>query len=222
MMPAPEAGGVSSVSAHQEGIVQYIVSSRGRPIGTTDLDFVRIDGSSRSGWFHPNELGEEVLPAVAMVLPAMRAFVCRDVRDADGRPIVQPNFRRSSLFADLAEAFHRVDALDLTLHHADGTLIPTSQIGIQDTEQLLELSRWDDLYPAPDPPMAEDEWEDDPDHLDDFDDLDDAELPSGGWQDSSDGELDASDEGWWVPDEDPRDLPRYQIHLMLVDPAAIP
>ena len=119
--------------------MQYTVSSRGRPIGTTDLDFERIPGSTRSGWFHPNALGEELMPSIALVLPAMRAFVCRNAHDEDGRRIVLPSFRASSLFADLAEALHRVDAMELTLHHADGALIATSQVGIQDIEQLLAL-----------------------------------------------------------------------------------
>ena len=113
--------------------MQYIISSRGRPIGTTDLAFTRILDASRSGWFHPNSLGETLMPSVALLLPAMRAFVCRNGRDADGQPILAPHFRSSSMFADLAEAFHRIEALELTLHHADGTLIPTVQVGIQDT-----------------------------------------------------------------------------------------
>src|SRR5829696_7573792 len=137
--------------------VQYTISSRGRPIGTTALDFMRIDGANRSGWFHPNGFGAELMPAVALVLPAMRAFLCRNVRGDDGQPIVQESARRSSLFADLAEALHRVDAMELTLHRPDGTLVPTSLIGLQDTEGMRELAEWKDFYPAGEVPSVSDE-----------------------------------------------------------------
>jgi len=200
--------------------VQYIVSSRGRPIGTTDLDFIRIAGSSRSGWFHPNPLGEELLPDIAMVLPAMRAFLCRNARDADDRPIVQSHLRHSSLFADLAEAFHRVGAFDLTLHHTNGTLIQTSHIGIQDTERLLELSRCDDLYAQSDPLIVEEaayqefdgEYEDNLEH----DTEHDLELCQRGVWESDDAIEDV-----WDPDEAPNRFPRYQVHVLLVEENAI-
>ena len=37
--------------------------------------------------------------------------------------------------------------------------IPTALIGIQDTEQLLELAKWDDLYPEPAPASDDTEWD---------------------------------------------------------------
>jgi hypothetical protein len=195
--------------------VQYSISSRGQPIGTTDLGFIRFDASIRSGWFHPSSLGERAVRDVAMVLPAMQAFLCRDARDADGQSIVLPSFRQSSLFADLAEAFHRVSALELTLHHADGRLIPTALIGIQDTEQLLELSRWKDLY-DPDRSAEAEEGEEDDDLAHLFvDDPKEFELPHGGWGDSDDDELDGLVEYAWVPDKEPASLPRYQVHVQL-------
>lgn len=202
--------------------MQYIISSRGRPIGTTELDFVRINGSSRSGWFHPNALGDEVMPTVALVYPAMRAFVCRNLRDDDGQPIVQEGLRHSTLFADLAEALHHVDALDLTLHCSDGTLIPTSLIGLQDTEQLRALAKWDDLYPDRNPSIGEDE----PDH--DFRrdlafdlELDLDELPESCWEELEDEFIDLEYEGGWDPDE-LSELPRYQVHLVLSEENSIP
>ena len=185
-----------------------------------DPSFERTFDSSRSGWFHPNALGEELLPSIALHLPAMRAFVCRNVRDADGQSIVQPNFRSSSLFADLAEAFNHLEAMELTLHHADGMLIPTAQIGIQDTEQLLALATWNDPCPEPDPSIAEDDWEEniglelrwDPEIEVDL------ELMSESWQEGDEDDL----EDLWVPYEEPTALPRYQVHVELLEPNAIP
>ena len=233
--------------------MQYIISSRGRPIGTTELDFARLPSAAelgfahmldatRSGWFHPNSLGETLMPNVALQHQAVRAFVSRNVR-ADGESIVHPEFLGSSRFADLAEAFHRVEAMELALHHADGTLIPTVQIGIQDTEQLRELGRWHALHAEPDPGI--DEEEDDAEW-----DLDaelalagDLELPSGSWEPSSDEEddfdldeiIERANESFrpaeLLPEvrsaggrsnDKARRLPRYQVHVELVDANAIP
>lgn len=200
--------------------MQYIVSSRGRPIGTTDLDFIRIEGSNRSGWFHPNSIGEELMPAIAMVLPAVRAFLCRNVRDADGQPVVQPHLRHSALFADLAEAFHRVDAFDLTLHDANGTLVPTSHIGIQDTEQLLELGRYNDVHAQSDPLIAEEAAyeEFDCEFVDDWEH--DLQACRRDWRESDDDVGSAIDD-MWDPDDRPSRLPRYQVHVLLVEENSI-
>ena len=194
--------------------MEYTISSRGRPIGTTELDFIRIDGLERSGWFHPTALGVELLPSIASPLPAMRAFMCRNVRDTDGRPIVQNDFLSSSLFADLAEALQHADAMELALHRPDGTIVPTSEIGIQDTQRLAEHPWWRDLYPVGEIPAADDEW-----FRESMSELD--ESPSD-WLESSDDDLpDGACDDAWVPDEEPS-LPRYQVHLRLSEVNAIP
>lgn len=219
--------------------MQFIVSSHGRPIGTTELDFMRIldagrvEGTEspddscnplqcfRSGWFHPNSLGETLMPNVALLLPAMRAFVCRNGRDANGQSVVEPSFRGSSTFADLAEAFHRIEAMELTLHHADGTLIPTVQVGIQDTQQLIEFGQSQALDLEPDSTLDEEEEEWD-------EELEQAlagqiGLPSRGWQPSDDEDDDVDlDEIVRAAYEKLTDYPRYQVHVELVDVSAIP
>jgi hypothetical protein len=197
--------------------VQFIVSSSGRPIGTTELGFARFLGATRSGWFHPNALGEKLMPNVALLLPAMRAYVCRDVRDEDGQSILQPTFRNSTLFADLAEAFHRLQTMELTLHHADGTLIPTAQIGIQDTKQLIEFAKLDDVYPKSDQAVDEVEW----DESIELELADDLELPSGSWE-PSDDEDDFDLEEIWKACMEAAAFPRYQVHVELVNANAIP
>jgi hypothetical protein len=211
--------------------VRYIISSRGRPIGTTELDFARLPSAAelgfahmldaiRSGWFHPNSLGETLMPNVALQHRAVRAFVSRNVR-ADGQSIVQPEFRSSSLFGDLAEAFHRVEAMELTLHRTGGALIPTVQIGIQDTEELRELGRSHALHADLEPAIDQDEMEWDPEV--DLARAGDPELPSGSWEPSDDADDDFDlDEIVRQAYEKLADLPRYQVHVELVDPSAIP
>ena len=194
-----------------------MVSSRGRPIGVTDLGFVRIHPWFRSGWFYPNSYGEQVMPVIASVLPAMSAYLHGDVLGEDGKPRVRPHFIRSPLFAALEEALERVAALDLRLHHADGTLVPTEDVGIRDTEQLLALA---DLNPLLDDdegwsPEDDEEWS-----------LDDVEgwTPDGGrdddfgasWLDIPEGGL-FDDLRAWTPDEKPTTFPRYQIHVTFAD-----
>jgi hypothetical protein len=203
--------------------VSYVVSSRGRPIGVSDLGFIRISRRFRSGWFYPNEYGEQVMPVISSTLPAMRAYLHRDVLGDDGQSIVQPDLADSTLFRNLAEALERVEALDLTLHRDDGTLVPTEVVGIQDIEQLLAL-----------PPLnassddEADEWT-----LDDEEwSLDEAcYSPSDkAFDGNSDTpfDLDIDDDlifdgdRWddirpWTPPQDPSTFPRYQIHVVLAD-----
>lgn len=198
----------------------YTIASRGRPIGTTELDFFRLDGSTRSGWFLPNTLGETLMPTIALALPAMSAFVNRDAKGEDGEGIVTPSFRRSSLFADLAEALHGMAALELTLHHEDGTLIPTEMIGLQDTEQLLSLTNWNDMWDECDrSPENED---DDSDSSVDFDVAHDRELLSGDWQEFGDDDFEITSGEDWLPDAAPHPDERYQVHILLGQENAIP
>lgn len=220
MMPIGSPRAVHSGVITREAFVQYTVSSRGRPIGTTDLDFERIPGSTRSGWFHPNEVGEKLMPSVALVYPAMRAFVCRNARDEDGRRIVLPSLRASSLFADLAEALHRVDAMELTLHDADGALIATSLIGIQDMEQLVALNTWTDLDPDLDRAIDDEDWEENfgLELVSDPEIEFDLERLSEGWHEEGSHDLD----DLWVPYEEPCEMPRYQVHVDLVEASTIP
>jgi hypothetical protein len=186
--------------------LMYTVSSRGRPIGVTDLGFVRIGGPSRSGWFYPNAAGERLMPIFAAPLPAMRAYLHQDLRE-DGNPIVQPQLIGSTLFADLAESLQNVASLDLALHREDGSLVPTELIGIQDTEQLLALAD-----------EADEERDAEEDFDDDFDDAIDGELdPDESLLDGAIGQITA-----WIPEDDePPKFPRYQIHVVLADASAI-
>jgi hypothetical protein len=214
MMAISAARAVHSGILQTAGFVEYTICSRGQPIGTSDLDFLRIDGTNRSGWFHPNAFGESLMPTVALAHPAVRAFICQDVKDENGQSVIQPDSRHSTAFADLAEAYHRVAELDLTLHLPDGTLVPTTMLGIQDTEHLRKFARWRDTYPLGEVPIDGEPW---------YEELqrDLAEL-SAGWHES-DGEVgDIDADCSWIPDEEDIELPRYQVHALLEVENAIP
>ena len=213
MIPIGAARAIDSGILQTAGFVEYTICSRGRPIGTSDLGFVRIDGSSRSGWFHPNAFGESVMPTVALVYPAMRAFICQDVRDDKAQSTVQPDFRTSAMFADLAEAYHRVGRLELTLHWPDGTLIPTSMLGIQDCEELLKFSIWRESYRVEEALFEAESWYDLEPGL---------QESSSEWDESDDELEDLEIDVPWAPDEDVPEFPRYQVHLLLSEVNTIP
>jgi hypothetical protein len=203
-----------------------MVSSRGRPIGSSDLGFIRVSRLSLSGWFYPNSYGEQVMPVIAAVLPALQAYLHRDVSGEDGKRLVQPDVMRSPALTEYEKALQQVQALDLKLHMEDGTLVPTEVVGIQDTEQLLALA---DLTLLTD---DEEEWS-----LDDVEDWSPEEVK--GW--SPDDLLDDDFDDFWLDcdgdtilegrffdevraratDDEPTPFPRYQIHVLLADDANV-
>jgi hypothetical protein len=193
-----------------------MVSSRGRPIGVTDLGFMRIEGLSRSGWFHPNEEGDRLMPTIATPLPSMRAYFLRHARDECGNAILRPRLPQAELFADLAEALHHASALELAIHREDGSLVRTTDVGIQDT-------RWGRILTEADAEVV---------FADDLDaeaaDLDD-ELHDEGWEAMEDDfevltadELAEEEFETWLSEIAIAELPRYQIHVMLLDESEAP
>jgi hypothetical protein len=200
--------------------VRYTVWSRGRLIGDTDLGFIRVIDQARSGYFHPNVEGERLMPVIASVLPAMRAYLHRNAVDAQGDSLVQPAMHGSTAFADLAEAFQHLHSLELELRREDGSVVPTSDIGIQDTQQLVELAEMDDddvdaaIWDADDE-LVETTEQDLQLEADVMHDAEVIEEALGAGVDDR-----APD---WMPDDlqEPR-FPRYQIHVLLLHDDAIP
>lgn len=134
---------------------QYVVRSRGVPIGTTDLGFARVDGQCRCGWFHPNEEGERVMAIVRAPLPLLHASAHRDVRDGSDVVVLSVEVEGPELPPELLAAMQAVESLELTLHRPDGSVIPTKDVGLQDVEQLRSIfvgaeppeahgARWDE------------------------------------------------------------------------------
>jgi hypothetical protein len=181
--------------------VRYTVSSGGVVIGETDLGFVRSAVGIRAGWFHPNAHGERVLPRILPPLASMRAHLDR----------------RSG---DVGETAHHADAHPLVLHRADGSVVPTRTLGIQDMHQLVALAEWEEARREA---LA---WSPEAGEEDELlasleadGDGDDCEPLAGDPRlDDAPMEPDAG----WAPDDEPADHPRYQIILELVDEGAIP
>ena len=202
--------------------MSYTVWSRGRLIGHTDLEFIRLIDVQRSGSFHPNDEGEGVMSAVASPLPAMRAYLHRDARDAAGNGFVQPELQGSALFADLAETFHHFQALELELRRADGSVVPTADIGFQDAHHYRAVVEAE--LEAAEECAGDDAWQDDPSESSEADrqlemdvlhDMEVLEGPPEDWVNEGDGSRAAEAlEGAMVP--------RYQIHLTLLRGDSIP
>ncbi len=103
----------------------YSIWSRGRLIGYTDLGFVYREHGIRMGWFHPNELGQKLMPRATGVAPALR-----ESREAGRDVLVDP---------DIASALDHERALELELRGPNGKTIETENIAIIDTEYLLSI-----------------------------------------------------------------------------------
>ena len=104
----------------------YTLWSRGRLIGETNLGFVYRERGFRCGWFHPNALGERLMPFATGVAPAMRTEF-----------MIGPD---PTMHADVLAAADQEQALDLELRGSDGKRIETEDIAIIDTQYLLSLS----------------------------------------------------------------------------------
>lgn len=105
--------------------MQYTLWSRGRCLGQTDLGFVYRENGYRCGWFHPNDVGERLMPDATGVAPAMRTEFT-----------IGPD---ETLHADVLAAIDAEEALELELRGPHGMRIETESIGIIDTHYLLSI-----------------------------------------------------------------------------------
>src|SRR5262249_2104795 len=79
----------------------------------------------RTGWLHPNELGQRLMPEATGVAPAMRI---EWILGSD-----------QTARADVQSAADREEALALEIRRSDGTGSPTDHIAIIDTHYPLSL-----------------------------------------------------------------------------------
>ena len=105
--------------------MHYTLWSRGRLLGETDLGFIYRENGFRCGWFHPNEIGERLMPDATGVAPAIRIEY-----------MIGPD---QTAQADIAAASDRQEALALQLRRSDGVTIETEYISIIDTAYILSL-----------------------------------------------------------------------------------
>ena len=206
----------------------YTVTSRGRPIGRTDLGFAHGGGPIRIGWFHPNSDGERLMPVATSVTVAERTYAWRpELPDASPHVTEQ---RDAALLADVAEAVQHADALVLEIRRDDGSVVPAEAISIQDVDELVAWSEQVDAvrdgeswkYGDTVPDLPRDPMDDAFDEaLEGADELELPFEPRGDELIFGDGFADAV--GPWTPDEDePDPLMRYQIIVTLLDAAAVP
>jgi hypothetical protein len=104
--------------------------SRGRNLGQTDLSFLCRPPGIRFGWFHPNALGERLMPAATGVGPAIR-----ESRAKGNDVLVDP---------EVLSACDHERALELELRGPNGAVIATESIAIIDTHYLLSIARYDE------------------------------------------------------------------------------
>ena len=199
--------------------MQYTVWSGKRQIGVTDLGFRYRAGGSRTGWFYPSAIGEPLMDEI--VDPLIGNFLRRS--RSWGEPLTSDDLDRCRAYE---KACARAASWDLRLRRPDGTLVPTTSVGIRDVEALLAC------YPD------EETWEDELEDAFDFDgdpseawkrnpeyfDEDTAALRQSIEHDleiiSEWMEEDEENDQWTPEDDTP--LPRYQIFVLLSDPNAVP
>lgn len=189
----------------------YTVCSRGQPIGSTELDFVRIGGPHRMGFFHPTDAGERVVALIAAPLPTMRERMRRTAIEGPGSHEMSHE-EAALLRREMHEAGERERSLALTLHREDGSLVPTKDISFRDTEAYMEVG---ELLTSDVPAWDDDELQRAVEH--------DLELLEESFGEDDDGYPGFDlPEPEWMEDEEPTPWPRYQIQVELVDDDAIP
>lgn len=189
----------------------YTVCSRGQPIGSTELDFVRIGGPHRMGFFEPNDEGERVVALIAAPLPAMRERIRRTAIEGPGSREMSRD-EAALLSAEMHEAAERERALALTLHREDGSLVPTESISFRDTQAYMEVG---ELLMGDGPAWDDEELQREAEH--------DIQLLEESFGEDDDGYPGFDlPEPEWLEDETPTPWPRYQVQVELVDEEAIP
>lgn len=199
--------------------MSHTLWSRGRLLGSTELGYRHRPYRSRMGDFLPTELGEKLMPIATGVSPAVMQLsrVSRAMDGLGSNSAPSPaerldRLRRTTEYADYAAAEAQSEALDLELRGPDGSIIATERIGIRDTQLPLSL----DEDPFGDDWSSEDFGAFDPER--------EAALEKAIEADRA--LLDEMHEGFddqydW--DESPdSDLPRYQIHVQLIDDKSVP
>ena len=135
----------------------YTLWSRNRLLGTSELAYRRSFPRLRVGDFTPTELGEQLMPIILGVGPALNALydVSERVRREQRKKGIRRSRRaghpaevkRTTEYADAMSAPNELESLALELRDQSGAVVETDSIWIQDTYRLLALAR-DELAEA--------------------------------------------------------------------------
>jgi hypothetical protein len=179
----------------EECTMPYTVWSRGRLVGETEFSYPRFLPHLCAGDFVPIDEGEKLMPVATASPLALR-------RESE------PGCEE----ADLLSAFDRFEALALELRGHDGQPIATEWIAISDIAMIMSFvsdddMKLDDFTVPPYDPEFEPELERDLELVDE-----------GFGGDGDDLDLDGDACGDWM---EPREFPRYQILVELIDPASV-
>lgn len=182
-------------------------------VGESDLDYERVFPDSCFGDFIPTEYGEKLMPIVTGVSRALLELSrTRDKWQDLPLPNRRDVMRSTTEYGDTKAAEDQFEALELELRGPNGAVIPTSCIGIQDTEWLLQWS------------------EDRPNEIDadgiaeqlSAEELSEIEADTAEeWFEELE-DFDHDREPWETGDWKERPFPRYQIHVELIDEWSIP
>lgn len=128
----------------------YTLWSRGRLIGETELAYARSLPRLRGGDFAPSELGETLMPIIVGVGPALKALheaaeVIWDERERNKLPRHPesgwpPELHSTTEYADAMSLPDELESLALELHDANGAVVATEDIWLQDTHRLLAMA----------------------------------------------------------------------------------
>jgi hypothetical protein len=141
--------------------VQYTLWSRGRLLGETELAYRRAWPTLMAGDFFPNELGERLMPIITGVGPALFALsdVSEEVARANPEAVRSDDWpdgvRQTSEYADAISLSDELESLDLELRSADGAVVETERLWIQDTHRLLAMAELEDDDPLDDEEMSD-------------------------------------------------------------------
>jgi hypothetical protein len=177
----------------------YTLWSHGELLGESALDYVRVFPEVRMGDLEPTTRGLTLIGRLTQT----REDSYRSARRVTNPGVDASEDSETSFYAD-AKAFNdQYNALALELHAADGTVIPTEDIHIVDTEALLSRDR----------------------ELKDVSDDDDLDEGLDAEADAAAAELLAAweeDHPAWLQQGPKRPPARFQISVTLINEWAIP
>ncbi len=142
----------------------YTLWSHGRLLGHSSLSYARCFPRIRAGDFEPTDVGESLLPILTGMGSAVEALA--EILDSHAKPAGAPPeespglhdcVRLTTEYADIRSIGDQLENLALELRNPEGERVPTSLIGIQDTEHLLALARRDGVSPLDEEDCVE-EW----------------------------------------------------------------